>query len=229
MQQNEKKPNAERRELFAPARLSDAAETIADIALMNLYWLICCLPVVTIGASTTALYRATFLLQQGEGSVTKNFFSAWKQNFRRSTALWAVVLLAGALFYADWRVLSVYGDSFPLARALRIALLGLALLALFFLQYVFPLVAQFENTLRRTVKNAALLTVRHFPVTILLCALTLLPLICFLTVKHWLFQYGLIWLLGGCAAIVYCKARLLSRVFMKYTHDNTAEQRRSMI
>lgn len=214
MEQEGRKPANGRQAPLSPARLAGAVETVADIALLNLYFLLCAIPVVTIGASVTALYRAMFLLARDEGRATKNFFAAFRENFGRATVLWLCVLLAGALFFLDWRIAGAY--AFPGARAVRVAIAVIMILLLFWLQYVFPLIAQFNNTVGRTARNAALMAVRHFPVTIVLSALTLLPLISWLTLDFWLFRYGFIWLFGGIAAIAFLKAKMLHRIFMKY-------------
>ena len=69
-------------------------DKVADGLLLGLLWLITSLPIVTIGASTTAAYAVALKLAGGEeGYVIRNFFSSFKKNFRQGTILGLVVIL----------------------------------------------------------------------------------------------------------------------------------------
>ena len=70
-----------------------AIDTIGKIFILNLYWVICSLPIFTIGASTSALLYASMKLHDREGYVTSNFFSSFKENFKQSTAMWLILLM----------------------------------------------------------------------------------------------------------------------------------------
>jgi uncharacterized membrane protein YesL len=70
---------------------------------LNLLWLVCSLPIVTIGASTTALYYVTLKIAENEeGDITQQFFRSFKANFKQATVLWLILLAVGI-------VLSVVG------------------------------------------------------------------------------------------------------------------------
>ena len=71
-------------------------DKIGKIFLLNLLWLICSLPVFTIGASTTALIYTSMKLSDNEGYWHQNFFSSFKENFKQATALFFIYLAAGA-------------------------------------------------------------------------------------------------------------------------------------
>ena len=59
---------------------------------LNILWFICCLPIVTIGASTTALYYVSLkIVKNEEGNLTKAFFHSFKENFRQGTAIWLIL------------------------------------------------------------------------------------------------------------------------------------------
>ena len=62
---------------------------LSDLVILNVLWFICCLPIVTIGASTTALYYVTIKIVNDEDAyVAKNFFKSFRQNFLQSTVIW---------------------------------------------------------------------------------------------------------------------------------------------
>ena len=74
-----------------------AIDTIGKIFILNLYWVICSLPIFTIGASTSALLYASMKLHDREGYVTSNFFSSFKENFKQATEIWLIYLVIGIL------------------------------------------------------------------------------------------------------------------------------------
>ena len=69
---------------------------IGDLVFANVLWLVCCIPVVTAGASTLGLFTVVNKLAAREDyTVRTDFFKAFKRDFKQSTALWLVVLLGG--------------------------------------------------------------------------------------------------------------------------------------
>ena len=79
-----------------------AIDTIGKIFILNLYWVICSLPIFTIGASTSALLYASMKLHDREGYVTSNFFSSFKENFKQATEIWLIYLVIGILLGFDF-------------------------------------------------------------------------------------------------------------------------------
>ncbi len=71
-------------------------------AYLNLLWLVCCLPIVTAGASTTALFYVTLKVAKNEeGSLTKSFFHSFRENFRQATVIWLILLAVGIVLGVD--------------------------------------------------------------------------------------------------------------------------------
>ena len=69
---------------------------IGDLVLANVLWLVCCLPILTAGASTLGLFTVVNKMAAKEDyTVRTDFFKAFKRDFKQSTALWLVLLLAG--------------------------------------------------------------------------------------------------------------------------------------
>lgn len=140
---------------------------------LNILWLVCCLPVFTAGAATTALWYVCLKCARGEEtSVTSMFFRAFKENFKQATVLWLIMLPVGILLGVDAWVLYHLFRSFTGALAI-IATLGLALvvgaivLYTIVLIYLFPLVASVANTNGAMLKNAFLVGTRYLFSTIL--------------------------------------------------------------
>ncbi len=144
----------------------------ACAAYLNVLWLICCLPVVTAGASTTALfYVAERMARDEEGSIARDFFRSFRQNFRQATGIWLILLAAGALLGADGYVLwhLRYTNGFwTICLAVLFAAAGAYAVVL---MYIFPLLARFENSTKEMFKNALMIGVRYLFCTVLMAAI----------------------------------------------------------
>lgn len=75
-------------------------------AYLNILWLVCSLPIVTIGASTTALFYVTLkMAEDRDDGLTRMFFKAFRENFKPATKLWLILLAVGSFLAADGFVL----------------------------------------------------------------------------------------------------------------------------
>ncbi len=142
---------------------------IAYSAYLNILWFICCLPVFTIGASTTALFYVSLkVAKDEEGRLTKAFFHSFKENFRQSTIIWLILLAVGVLLGVDGYVF--YHMRFDNALWTLGAAVFIVLLAAYtiILMYIFPLLARFDNTVRAMFKNALMIGMRFLFCTALM-------------------------------------------------------------
>ncbi len=135
-----------------------------DLIVLNILWLVCSIPIFTIGASTTALYyTAMKSIKLEDGYVARRFFKSFKQNFRQATIIWLLALLVG----------SVLGINLYLAvkfeiKVYRYVFVILLCLLAFILMYVFQLQSKFDNPIKITIRNAFFLSIKYFPWTLLL-------------------------------------------------------------
>ena len=178
------------------------------IMFLNLLWVLFSLPVVTIGASTTALYSVLIKMRNGkEGKILRDFWTAFRQNFRQATILWLLIVLAAFVFTTDIVFFLNMGGSFGTFCAMLFVGLDIALLVMSL--YVFPIQAVFENPIIKTVKNALLLPPRHLIWTIVLLALAIIAAIG--VILYW----PLIgWFVFGLAAFV--NAWIFDKIFRRY-------------
>ena len=202
--------------LFNPdSPLMQFLTRLADLVILNILWILFSLPIFTLGASTTALYRSVLTLIDGGGSSTVLlFWNAFRSNFKQSTLLFLVLFVPFALILMDlWLLLF---STLELPALMRGICLLPAILFFIALNYVYPLAAQFENTIRGTLKNALLLAIANLPISLVVLVLSLLPLIVFLFATQFFFQSLIVWFLIGFSLIAQCNAYLLRRVFRKY-------------
>ena len=134
---------------------------VADLIVLNLLTLACCLPVVTMGAAITAMNAAAIKIIRGEESTPgKDYFRAFRENFKMGCAMGLLFLLIFALLYVDYLAAQAFIPALcPVITAMALMVLTLGL-------YAFAMLARYENTLPRTLKNALLLAVGYFPRTL---------------------------------------------------------------
>lgn len=135
-----------------------------DILILNILWMVCSIPVFTIGASTTAVYYVTLkLVRDEEGSTAKEFFKSFRENFKQATAIWLVLLVAGTLIAGDiYFFIRVQNMSSSLRMVMLAIFAGFGLIWSGIGLFVFPLQCRFYNPVKKTLFNAFFLSIRHF-------------------------------------------------------------------
>ena len=145
---------------------------------LNILWFICCIPVVTAGASTTALFYVTLKISRNEeGNITKAFFHSLKANLRQATKIWLILLSLAMILGIDGYVL--YHMRFEnVFWTLCTAVFCVAAVAYaIVLMYIFPLLARFDNTVGAMFKNALFIGMRFLFCTVLMAAIYFLMLL----------------------------------------------------
>lgn len=185
----------------------------ADLMLLNALFLICSLPVITIGASLTALFTATMKLSKNEeGYLITTFFKSFKRNFRQSTTAWLIFLSIGTIAAVDFLAVP---SSFPYLGSVLHFLLGtVVLLALLTAAYVFPCLARFEGSLNIIMKNSILIATVNLPVTLALFALPVMSVV--ISMFFGLSSACLYFTLCGFSLNAFAASFLLQNVFAKY-------------
>ena len=207
-----------------------ALSKICDMVCLNILWLIGSIPIITIGASTAALYTVMLkMVKNEEGYIFRGFFKAFKSNFKQSTIMWIVILLLGIVCWIDYRVAGVMPGMGGSIMRIIFLLLGFILLSVTI--YIFPLTARYENTIRNTVRNALILTVGKLPYTLLMVVVTVGSVIISLWNSMTLMFAIPLWFIIGVSLIAWINSYILRRVFMIFdsvengTNDeNTQEE-----
>ena len=196
---------------------------IWDLIILNLLFVLCCLPVITIGPALTALFSVMLkLIRDEEGSVIKDFFRALISNFKQSIVIHLLFLLVGFVLAADlWFVFYAVEDH----GAMTYILLGvsgvLAVLATMTLLYVYPLLSRFENSTLGTVQVAFVLSFRHWPTTLALAFLTAIPILIMLVPSEAVIGFVYLMVIIGFSALTMAQSFFLRRVFDQYTPQNS--------
>ena len=186
---------------------------IFNIFWLSILWLLCCIPVVTIGASTIALYYVMLkLVKDEETAVTREFFHSFKQNFLQSLPVTVIFLVAVAVLVADFHILGTSGGQSGASFMYGFCIvLGIVCAAVF--SYVFPLLSKFDNTIKKTFENAARLAASHIGQTLVITVVNLLPVIWFLVFPQTFSTIFWIWVFVGGGIQAFVNSLFLRQIF----------------
>lgn len=188
---------------------------VADLVILNVLWLLCCLPVVTAGASTTAMYHVVRHLQEESiSSVTRDFFRSFKSDFRQATPVYLLLLIpTAAVVMNAWILSTQSSDVVPVY--VRAIWMVSALMLTFVVSFVYPVMAYFDDTVWKTLRTAAVLAVAKLPRTVLISAINLLPIIMLFVSLPFFLRSSIFWLLIGGSLTAYLNMLILRPVFKK--------------
>lgn len=190
--------------------LAEAVDFIKDIVVLNLLTVLCCLPIVTAGASIAAMNNVVLKMARNEeGYVGKTFFKAFRENLKIGIKATIVIILVVALGAADVYAMSLFDAWF--VDAARVLLYVFAALFAMTLTFLFPIMAKFEANLKDTVKNAFRFSTSHFLMTLGMLVINVIPwvLIAFVNVL------APIMLFFGLTLPAYFDAKIYSETFKK--------------
>lgn len=212
------------RKNFIDTPIFNALNRICDLVVINVLFIICSIPIITIGASATGALKACRGVALDDGKKpSRAFFSGFKENFKQATILWLITLVvAAALFYYYLIVRENFTGT--VYTVLTVALVALVIILLGVLSYAFPLMTRYENSLRDHVRNALYLSASYIPRTLLMVAVNVLPLFLFATSVD-LFSYTLIfWILIGMSGIFTLDSLLLKKVFAELEGESEKDK-----
>ena len=200
---------------FSPdSKFMQAMSQVADLIILNVLFLISCIPLLTIGAASAALYTVCFRIgTDREQGVFLRYFRAFRENFKQGTILWLIfVVFLGAGIVNEFLFYSMEG---PL-HYLFLLMTALLIFGVLMYGYAFPLISQFSNTTLSTLKNAFCLSLGYLPRSLVIAVLNLFPLALALADLYLFLQVGFIWAFLYFSAAAYINALLLKKVFAPY-------------
>lgn len=205
---------------------------LADIMILNIIFIICCIPIVTIGASVTAMSYVTLKMKDGEeGYIFRTFFKSFKQNFKQATIIWLLLLFLAVFMVVDFLIIGSMEGTMAMTMKVLVGMGGLILLMVFI--YVFPLQARFYNSIKATIQNAILLSIANFPKTFCMMAVMIAAVLVTLINGYTLWYGLLVWILVGFALISWINSHFIYGIFKKLMppeeeENETAEEEMSL-
>ena len=142
---------------------------LADLLILNLAFVVCSLPVFTLGASFTGMYYVTLkMIKNEEGDVLKQFWRSFKQNFKQATLIWLVMLAIALLLGFD----IFYMSQMNYPTVIKVLIFVFIFIWMLVLLHAFPLLSRFDNTIKNTLKNSVIIALTHMPKTVLMILMT---------------------------------------------------------
>ena len=200
-----------------------------DLMVLNVLWLLCCLPVFTFGPASSALARVMItLVRGGSEAVAKNYFLAFRRDFGRAVVLGLIGLAGLAIAVSDILF------AISLSGGMRIIFLIVAVLVsslvFSYLAYVFALHAFFENSVIGQIRNALSLAAAAPMETLTIWLCFALPVAAFLLLPRIVMVYiGFLYILFGVSCPAYFAAKHQAKVFARFdnawdTADHQSEE-----
>ncbi len=189
--------------------------TMLDLCILNVLFVISCLPIFTIGTALTSIHYVMIT-----GWDTQNmrlfamYFKSFKQNFKQSTVVWLIMLLVGVfLGFTGWMVYQQSKvDDGVIFMLFVIIYVIFCIIYLCVMTYVWPLIAKFENNTKTTVKNALILALSHLPSTLIVWFMFAIAAY-FIAINLLVRAFALFLLLG---VLFYFQSRVFRNVFAPY-------------
>ena len=150
-----------------------AVNKIIDTIFLSILWILFCIPLFTIGASTSALYAtANKVLRHDRSYIFRQFWDSFKSSFKQATASWLVCVLIIFILVSDIRIINLLvpnmvGVVLKVFFAALIFVLSMAML------YIFPYISRFTAPWKSIMMNSVIIALRHILWTLLVVVLTL--------------------------------------------------------
>lgn len=140
---------------------------IANMILVSLIWILFCIPVFTAGASTVALYYTVQKnIKNSRGNSWNCFWQSFKENFKQSSVITLIFIAIAAVLLTDISIINTLSGMGKIAGYGRIFFYVVLVVLCIYAFWVYVYIARFQNTTKQVMKNAMVLAVVHFPVTV---------------------------------------------------------------
>lgn len=201
--------------LFSPdSKIMQFLSRLTDLILLNVVFLLTCIPVFTIGAANAALYSVCFRMDTDrEAPLFTSYFQAFRENFRQGTALWLILLLFGSTALVN---VFLFLTKTTVLRYAFVLFAVLFVLVSMIFGYVFPLLSRFQNSVKEMLKNALLLSLAYLPRSLAVTVINLFPWGMLVMNLYAFLQLGFLWFFLYFSAAAYFNSRLLLKVFKPY-------------
>ena len=189
---------------------------LCDLMILNILWLICSLPVITVGPASCALCSVELKLARGEPVATvRTFFEALKQNIGQTIVLGLIGLAGLVVAVVDW--LFAVAQEGNIRTLYFVVGVIVSAVVLAYWAWTFALSAGFENSIGGTIKNALSLAFVEPKRTLMIWIAFAVPVLCFLFLPEAAVIYiGWAYILFAVSAPAYIAARIQVKVFERF-------------
>ncbi len=195
--------------------LNKALNLCGDVIIANILFVLCSIPIITIGPSLTALYHCMLRSVKGNNNGTiKTFFRALKENFKQSFAVWISLLILFVILFLNIRFLQQTDSSF--GKALLIGTYSITFLATIVFLYIFPVISAFQGTVKNHLRNAVLFAFMHLPSTLAIAFISVFPFLLVYMNYDIIIVFLFCWTFFLFGLVAYMNSKLFYRMFKPY-------------
>lgn len=189
------------------------------IFYVNFLWILFSIPLVTIGASTSAAYYTFFkIINDEEVSLLKTYFKGFKSCFGQGTILWFITAACSCGLFFIWKTVFEAGSTIGGVGAFICSLI-----VVIYLVYTFPLIARFNNNLKNIIRNSAVISFTFWVKTVVILLIGavafVLPLI-----SKWFLLVGIFYIPG---LSLFFISRIVVPIFIQIKQHEENEQKES--
>ena len=197
---------------------------ITNIMLVNVLWLLCCIPIFTAGAATTAAYYTFYQNISGEDDgVIRPFFRAFKDNFKQATLLWLPMMLIGAVLIVDLMyLLGNHGERFHI---LWVPFFVTSLVYLIPVSHSFAILGRYDAPTKQILKNSYLIFLMNFLRSVAVLLLTVTPGIVLVSMPQLVVSTLPFWFILFFGLVLYLNARMFLISFDKSAAKTEEEEK----
>lgn len=190
---------------------------MVDAAILSTMWVICSLPIFTIGASSTAMYYVTHkVLARSRGYLWKDYWEAFRSNFKQATKAWLLQLVIMIVFGLDIFIMRSVADQSTFYTLLLYIFYVLMALMIVWFYYTVAYQARFENTVRNSLKNAGIIAFLNLPWSLLIFAVFVFTVLVLIIIPIFIFFIPAVQFLVNDV--------ILERIFRKYMSPEDLER-----
>lgn len=195
------------------SKFVDGLRFLGDLFLVNMLWLFTSLPLITVGAASSAAYAVLLrYIREGGVPILKTYFRSFKENFFQATALWLIALVMAVVVYVDWSFAGTVTGMIHTMYLVLSVLLCVGILVI--LTVAIPIQAYYRNTLGNILKNGFLMAFCAPGWTLAIWAVwAALVLFCVLTPPNVVLSLGWFFLMWGFSFPAWLGGKFTLRIF----------------
>ena len=185
-----------------------------DLFVLNVYFFVTCLPIITIGASLTALYTVTNkLVRNEEGAIRTEYFKSFKSNFKQATIIWLIDIFC--IIFLMFQLFYYQTHQNGMSKFLFIFMGMEFVIMAFEMPLQFPLLSRYENTVPMIMLNSLILALNNLGVWFRQFFIWLFPLALYYMKPTWLAYTWFLWGMVLTALLAYACSMFLRTFFDK--------------
>lgn len=188
---------------------------LLDIFVISIIWILLCIPIVTAGPATTALYYVTVkVIRRERGYLLREYFKCFKMNFKQGAIVGIILTITFLILRIDRQIVTTFEGNagvilFAIFNAMFIIIACITL-------YIFPILSRFKLSIKQLFKNSAFMAIRHLPSTVLMAIIFVATLLC----VYFMIPTIIV------APAICCLAcsMILERIFKKYMPEKAEDE-----